>query len=227
MVLACVWFTVLSGYHAFSGEPLMILWALILWLPLAVGLWRLMQWARFLALCVLGYIAMAVQMTVSFWAAMNGENPPLPIWQALNHEVVPVFVPVAFLIELLFAYGGEFRWDRASERSRSSPMPPRSWLLWSAAVFAVPALMVTSQNRAIDLHKGCFEFGGVGMGPFWHVLPYALISSGAALFLYAAPVGASRIHRTIRVIIYVVVMIFFLGNVGSYIEYRELCSPAR
>jgi hypothetical protein len=165
---------------------------------------------------------------VGVWAVVDGEFPPLPVWEQLIYRVAPLFVPAVFLIELLFAYGCEFKWERASEqavdRPRSRPMPPRSWLLWCLAVLATPVLIVGALNFAIYVRSGCVHYRQADMGPLWSILPLACIALGIFVFMRAAPAEASRVNKVIRALTYALVMLLFYGDVTGYLELQKLCS---
>jgi hypothetical protein len=87
MVVLCAWFAILGVREAISGSLIAGLIGLAIWLTIAVGLYRLMQWGRWLALAVLWLMVLFTLSPfgeMSTLAMINGEAPPLPIW----HELV-------------------------------------------------------------------------------------------------------------------------------------------
>ena len=159
----------------------------MLLLPLAAGLWLLMPWARYLSLFLLWIIVFVTPFNVGPFAVVDGDSPPLPIWEQLMYLVAPLVIPSMFFIEVLCAYEPEFRRSRVSETTpalRTTPaLVPRSWVLWCMAVFAIPVLLVAFLNLDIRLMGGCLP-----MSPAPHQeSPYSRSLSGSAPMTRDAP----------------------------------------
>jgi hypothetical protein len=235
MAMGCVWFTVIGLRLAFSGDPSHGVLPLMLSPPLAVGLWRLWRWARILALAVLWLLMFFVGGPfgeLSVIAAINGDAPPLPIVQQLIYRIVPFVVPSAFFIEVLCAYGPEFKWRRSAEGDTGSsqrPSLPRSWLLWCWAILATPALMVLVLNFAKDLNGGCIPFpppvhgGHWKYEEIWHIPALICAFVGLLAFIAAAPAKARKMNLGVRALIYGAGILAFHGEVFSYTQYAEMC----
>jgi hypothetical protein len=191
------------------------------------------QWARLLALFVLWFIVIVIGGPfgeLSVFAAINGEAPPLPILEQLMYRVVPFVIPAAFFIEVLYAYRSEFK--RRYILETDSPLPPilpKSWLLWSVSIVAIPLLMVLLLNLAKDQHGGCIPFPTSGHGGYWkdegiwHIPAIACALVGLVVFMRAAPADASKINRIVRALIYSTGMLLFHGEVFSYVQYANMC----
>jgi hypothetical protein len=163
---------------------------------------------------------------------MNGEAPPLPIVEQLVYRIAPFVMPLGFFIEVLYAYGSEFKGRRILERDSGSsqqPLPPRSWLLWCSAIVATPVLMVLLLNLAKDLHGGCVPFPASDHGGYWrnvgiwHIPGIACALVGLLAFIRAAPVSASKLNRIVRALIYGAGMFLFHGEVFAYVQYADMC----
>jgi hypothetical protein len=229
MVLGCAWCNV----QYFRSSIVVGAVSLVLWVPLAVGLWRLLRWARLLALLILYLFVFTSFYNVSSFAVSDSAAPPLPIWQQLVELVAPVAIPSVFFIEMLHAYKDEFRWlsDSWVKADRSTPqlLPPRSWLMWCLAVFGVPVITVALLNLDIRLLGGCIPFAASVSGEqeravdLWHIPPLAGVTVGLLVFLLAAPKDVSNINRMIRALVYAAGMLWFYACVSSYLGRTSLC----
>ena len=223
-----LWCAVIYFQRAIDGQLFLGLLTFVLWLPMAVGLWLLKQWARFLALTVLWLMVFIVPFgQVSMMAVVDGDFPPLPIWEQLMYRVAPIVIPAMFFIEVLHDYGSEFRWPLGSAAAANSatarPNPPRSWLFWCLGVIATPALIVVLQNLDIRLKGGCMQIDEQGHSwLLWSILPVVSVVVGLLAFLRAAPAGASRTHRTVRALAYIAGMLLFYGDTSGYIGFYSL-----
>jgi hypothetical protein len=235
MVILCVWFAIVSVRNTISGSFIPGLLGLVIWLTIGVGLYRLMQWGRWLALAVLWLMVIFTLSPfgeMSTFAMINGDAPPLPIWQELVRYIAPFGIGTLFFIEVLYAYRGEFKFSRdtqvAGDLAPSIPTPPRSWILWSLAVIAVPALVVFLSTRDIQLAGGCIKLYDLhdvkGDPSTFRIIPllFAIIL-GLLIFLRAAPTNASRRHLIVRVTVYATVMFMFYGGIRNYLWYTSRC----
>ena len=234
MVTACLWFAVTYLRLAIFDRYYFGVLSLALWLPLAVGLWLLMPWARYLSLSILWLIIITIPTVVGPWEAINGDAPPLPVWEQLMHWVAPVFIPAAFCIEVLYAYKGEFSWPRASRPVEGAgyvpTMLPRSWILWCTGVFVMPALLVALLNLDMRLAGGCISISPTfGHGPHYHRV-FREISAlvcgilGLLAVLRATPAGASWCNKVVRALTYTAGMLWFGSNVVGYLTvFGNLC----
>lgn len=237
MAMGCVWFAANGLLLAHSGNLSAGVVPLILFPPLALGLWRLLQWARLMALFILWFLVIMVAGPfgeLSVFAEINGEAPPLPIAEQLMSRVAPFVIPALFFIEVLYAYGMEFSRGRVAEadaRSSLRPMPPRSWTLWCFAVVAVPALMALLLEFAKDQHGGCIPFPTSNHSGYWkdagvwHIPAIACVLVGLLAFMRATPVDASKINRIVRALIYSAGMLLFHGEIFAYVQYADMCHP--
>ena len=132
MVVLCAWFAILGVREAISGSLIAGLLGLVIWLTIAVGLYRLMQWGRWLALAVLWLMVLFTLSPfgeMSTLAMINGEAPPLPIWHELVRYIAPFGITSLFFIEVLYAYRNEFKFSRHTQVagdlvvSQSAPSP--------------------------------------------------------------------------------------------------------
>jgi hypothetical protein len=231
--MGCIWFAVIYLQRAISGRPFAGFLSLFLWLPLAAGLWLLKPWARSRALVVLVLIVIGTPFAeVSGMAAVDGDQPPLPIWEQLMYRVVPLVIPAMFFLEVLYAYGCEFQRplkqeDGASTRTET-PTLPRSWLLWCLAVVGAPALLVALLNLGILLEGGClapWEKNQPAHGqPLCIVPDMVCVALGLLLYLRAIPSVASRPNKIIRATVYTGTMLLFYADVSSYLEITNLCA---
>jgi hypothetical protein len=121
-----------------------------------------MQWGRWLTLAILWLIVFFTLSPfgeMSTLAMINGEAPPLPIWEELARYIAPFGIGTVFFIEVLYAFRGEFKFSRrtlvAGDLASSLPTPPRSWTLWSLAVIAIPTLVVFLSTWDLRLAGGC------------------------------------------------------------------------
>lgn len=229
--MGCIWFAVIYLQAAISGRLFAGYLGLFLWLPLAAGLWLLKPWARSLALVVLVLIVIGTPFAeVSGMAAVDGDEPPLPIWGQLMYRVAPLFIPAIFFLEVLYAYGCEFQTPAWSLGSPSDiapkPTPPRSWLLWCLAVIATPALLVMLLNLRFE--GGCLPLetnnNQVHGRPIWIIPPMISVALGLLLYLHAMPSAASRPNKIARAVVYTGTMILFYGDVSSYLEITGFCA---
>jgi len=97
---------------ALAGQPLIGLFAVAFWVPLAIGLWVLNPAARVIALAGLWLVIIVVPLgVINPFAAMDelGPNPP-PVWELLVYWVAPWVVPALIAIHVLGKHKGEFRW---------------------------------------------------------------------------------------------------------------------
>jgi hypothetical protein len=235
MVVLCAWSAILGVREAISGSLIAGLLGLVIWLTIAVGLCRLMQWGRWLALAVLWLLVLFTLSPfgeMSTLAMINGDAPPLPIWQELVRYIAPFGIVSIFFIEVLYAYRNEFKFSRhtqvAGDLVVSQPSPPRSWTFWSLAVVAVPTLIVFLSTWDIELAGGCIKFydshDARGDPSTFRIIPvvFALVL-GLLMFLRAAPTKASRRHLIVRLIVYATVMLMFYGGIRNYLRYNNLC----
>ena len=232
MAMGSLWYAGTYLRAAASGQYYVGVFGFVLLLPLAAGLWLLMSWARYFSLFVLWAVVFVAPFNVGPFAVVDGDSPPLPIWEQLMYLVAPLVIPSVFFIEVLCACKAEFRWRRVSEATpalRTTPaLVPRSWVLWCIAVFAIPVLLVTFLNLDIRLRGGCLP-----MSPAAHQgSPYsrslwisAVLACGAGLlvFLRAAPAKASRLNKVVRTIIYCAGMLWFYSNVSNYLMLTSFC----
>ena len=237
MVALCSWFAILGIRQAILGSPIPGFLMIAIWLTIAVGLYRLMQWGRWLALAVLWllvFFTLSPFGEMSTLAMINGEAPPLPIWHELARYIAPFGIASLFFIEVLYAYRNEFQFSRhaqvAGDLAASQPTPPRSWTFWSLAVAAVPTLIVFLSTRDIQLAGGCIKFydshDARGDPSTFRIIPVLFaIVLGSLIFLRAAPTNASRRHLIVRVIVYATVMLMFYSGIRNYLWYNNLCSP--
>jgi hypothetical protein len=235
MVVLSVWFALLGVREAISGSLTPGLLGLVIWLTIAVGLYRLMQWGRWLALAILWLMVFFILSPfgeMSTFAMINGEAPPLPIWEELIRYIAPFGISALFFIEVLYAYRGEFKFSRdeqvAGDLAPSRPAPPRSWAFWSLAVIAVPILVVFLSTWDIHLGGGCLKLYDShdvrGDPSTFRIVPVLFaIALGSLIFLRAAPANASRRHLIVRAIVYATVMLMFYGGIRNYLWYTSRC----
>jgi hypothetical protein len=235
MVALCVWFAIVSVQNAISGSLVAGLVGLVIWSTIGVGLYRLMQWGRWFALAVLWLIVFFTLSPfgeMSTFAMINGEAPPLPIWEELAKYIAPFGIGTLFFIEALYAYKGEFKFSRdaqvAGDLTPSLPTPPRSWILWSFGVIAVPTFVVFLSTRDIQLAGGCIKLLDVydvrGDPSTFRIIPVLFsMALGSLIFLRAAPLHASRRHLIVRAIVYGTVILLFYGGIRNYLWYTSRC----
>lgn len=112
LILCCLWLAVSAVGEAVSGNWLPLVVALLLWLPLAWGLWRLHPLARRVAVALLWLVVIVLPIgVINPFAAMDGA---VDIGQPLWHLLVPVFSGVAlalFMLHILGKYKAEFSRD--------------------------------------------------------------------------------------------------------------------
>lgn len=235
MVALCVWFAIASTRNAFSGSYVAGLVGLVIWSIIGVGLYRLMQWGRWLALAILWLIVFFTLSPfgeMSTFAMINGEAPPLPILEELAKYIAPLGIGAVFFIEVLHSYRSEFKFSRnepvAGDLASSLPTPPRSWSLWCLAVITVPALVVFLTIWDLQLAGGCIKLSEAnswrGDPKTFRMIP-VLISSclGLLMFLRAGPVSASRRQLIVRAVVYAAVMLMFYGGIRNYLWYTSRC----
>ena len=230
--IAGVWYAVQGFGLVLTGEPVRGILAL-LWLPITVGLWRLRQMGRWVALVILwSMVFMVPYGELSIWTLINAAAPPGPIWEPLIFRVAPFAIPAAFAIELLYAYRSEFKSNRVSALAAprsSGPQLPRSWTLWSLAVIGTPATIVALLCLDLEIKGTCIPMLAPANGPYglfdplWTILPLACAAVGLLAFLRAAPVEASRRNRVVRAILYAAAMFLFYSEVAGYIRYERFC----
>jgi len=229
LVMAYLWFAVNYLRGAISGEYFFGVLSFVLWLPLAAGLWTLMPWARYLSLTILWLIVIGTPTLVGPWEAINGDAPPLPIWEQLMSSVAPMFIPAALCIEVLYAYKREFRWRAIEEENRPPTKLPRSWILWCLGVFGTPILLVALLNLDVRLAGGCISPPGHGSRYSQALRDISLwicVIAGLALFLRAAPANADWRNRVVRSLVYIAGMLWFYSNARGYLMvYFNLCWP--
>jgi len=232
LVMACAWFGFLC---VISGETVSIVLTLVLWIPLAVGLWLLMPWARYLGLFVLLSAVWASPIwELSGWIVVDDTPDPLPVREQFVFGFAPLFILSAFFAEVLFAYGREFRWPRipreVAAQSVSSPPLPRSWPLWCFAVIAIPAAIVESLAEATDLAGGCFanplaasHNASIVVRFLWSNAPPGCIVLGLLAFLISSPSGERLWTKVIRALIYGATMYEIYEGARRYIELTHFC----
>jgi hypothetical protein len=230
-----VWFAIVSVQNAISGSLAAGVVGFVIWSTTAVGLYRLMQWGRWLTLAILWlmvFFTLSPFGEMSTFAMINGEAPPLPIWEELAKYIAPFGIGAVFFIEALCAYGGEFKFSRdalvAGDLGSSVPTPPRSWTLWSLAVIAVPTLVVFLSTWDLQLAGGCIKLRDLydvrGDPSTFRITPVLFsIFLGLLIFLRAAPMNASRRHLIVRAIVYAVVMLMFYSGIRNYLWYTSRC----
>jgi hypothetical protein len=235
MVALCAWFAVVSVRNAISDSLVAGLVGLLIWSTMGVGLYRLMQWGRWLALAVLWlmvFFTLSPFGEMSTFAMINGEAPPLPIWEELARYLAPFGIGSVFFIEVLYAYRGEFKFSRdaqvAGDLASSLPAPPRSWTLWSLAVIAVPTLLVFLSTWDLKLAGGCIKLGDLsdirGDQSICRIIPVLIsIVLGLLIFIQAAPMNASRRHLIVRATVYATVTLMFYGGIRNYLWCTSRC----
>jgi hypothetical protein len=235
MVVLCVWFAIVSAQNAISDSLVAGLVGLAIWSTIGVGLYRLMQWGRWLALAALwlmAFFTLSPFGEMSIFALINGEAPPLPIWEELVRHIAPFGIGTLFFIEVLYAYRAEFKFSRdakvAGDLAPSLPTPPRSWGLWCLAVIAFPTLTVFLSTWDLQLAGGCIKISESndwrGDPSTFRIIP-VLISSvlGLLIFLRAAPIKASRRQLIARAIVYAVFMVMFYSGIRTHLWYTSRC----
>jgi len=234
MAIACVWLIVDILRTSSSGNYQPAIIPFVILLPIAAGLWLFKPWARVCALILLWLLVLSLPLAeLSVWSAIDGDAPPLPIWQQLLYRFSPYIIPAVFFIEVLYGYRSEFQHVRvnnnAVDHSAVSATPPSSWLLWSAGVFATPILIVLLLELAIQLKGGCIQLptsdnnAPVQYGNIWHIAPIACIALGLFVFLKAAPAQTTRNILLARALIYLICMLNFYAEVSSYIAFTNFC----
>ena len=99
--MACAWFGFLC---VISGETVSIVLTLVLWIPLAVGLWLLMPWARYLGLFVLLNAVWASPIwELSGWIVVDDTPDPLPVSEQFVFGFAPLFILSAFFAFCILA----------------------------------------------------------------------------------------------------------------------------
>jgi len=232
VVMACAWFGYLG---VISGEAVSIALTLVLWIPLAVGLWLFMPWARYLCLFVLLNAVWASPLwELSGWIVVDDTPDPLPVREQFVFGFAPLFILSAFFAEVLFAYGREFRWPLVPRevvaQSFYSPPLPRSWPLWCFAVIAIPAAIVESLAVATDIAGGCLanplaasQNANIVVRVLWSNAPWGCIVLGLLAFLLSSPSGERLWTKVFRVLIYGVTMYELYEGAGRYIELTHFC----
>ena len=235
MVALCAWFAIVSVQNSFSGSLAAGMVGLVIWSIIGVGLYRLMQWGRWLALAMLWlmvFFTLSPFGEMSTFAMINGDAPPLPIWEELAKYIAPFGIGTVFFIEVLYAYRGEFKFSRdtqvAGDLVSSLPNPPRSWTLWSLAVIAVPTLVVFLSTGDLQLAGGCIRLRDLhdvrGDPSTFRIIPVLFsIFLGLLIFLRAAPMNASRRHLIVRAIVYATVILMFYSGIRNYLWYTSRC----
>jgi hypothetical protein len=233
MVVACACFAGISIQQALTGDFSQGLFAILLYIPTAVGLWRLTQWGRWLALAILWLLVLAISTpfgVLGIFAVINGEHFPYPIWREMA-QIAPVAIPALFFMEVLYSYRGEFEFSRSTPAPADVvppiPTPPDSWLLWTLAVLGTPMLMVYLLLGQLQAEGGCFPLEwGPGSGIFVRTgLPSILaILLGSLIYLRALLRGRSRWRLAIRVFIYAVMLLLFRSAIGGYVWYYSRCA---
>jgi hypothetical protein len=216
LAAACVWLSAVAISRGTSGEPGFAVLSLMLWLPLATGLWLLMPWARVLALVILWVLVFSVPFgEISAVATINAPEPPGPIWEPLLYRVAPVVILAAFFIEVLRAYKAEFRRPHVTdaEATGSRLLLPRSWFFWCLAVVAAPSVLVELANFEVELNGGCVS----ASLSFRSVPALACVGVGTLLFLRAAPASANWRQRIVRAVVYALAALSLLWNVQGYL----------
>ena len=219
MTVGCLWFAVAFLRMAIAGQYSYGVWSFVLWLPLATGLWLLMPWARYVALLILWTLVIGLPTGVGPFEAMNGDSPPGSVWEPLMYTVAPLFIPSAVLIELLYAYRGEF----TAGPERPATMLPRSWLLWFAAMFAVPALLAQLLTLNVQRNGGCIPLEPALRHEGGYVWSFLCVALGLLAFLCAAPPAASRLNKAVRALVYVAGMLYFCSNISGYLFVANPC----
>lgn len=109
LILGCLWLAASAVGEAISGNWFPLGVALLLWLPLAWGLWRLHPLARRVAVALLWLVVIVLPIgIINPFAAMDGA---VDISQPLRRLVVPVFGGVAvalFMLHILGQYKAQF-----------------------------------------------------------------------------------------------------------------------
>lgn len=235
MVALCLWFVIVSVQTAISGSLVAGLVGLVIWSTIGVGLYRLMQWGRWLALAALWLMVLSTLSPfgeMSTLAMINGDAPPLPIWEELAKYIAPHGIGTLFFIEVLYGYRGEFKFSRdaqaAGDLHRPPPMPPRSWILWSLAVIGLPTLVVFLSTWDLQLAGGCINLRDLhdirGGRSIFRIIPVLIsVVLGLLIFIRAAPMNASRRHLVVRAIVYATIMLMFYGGIRNYLWYNNRC----
>ena len=233
MVAACVYCAGVGIQGVVAGDFSPAALAILLYIPTAIGLWRLMQWGRWLALAVLWLLLLATVTpfgVLGIFAVINGEHFPFPIWRELV-TIAPVVIPALFFMEVLYSYSGEFRYSRTvsapGDVAAPSPTPPDSWMLWFIAVVGIPVLMVYLLSWQLEIVGGCFPLEwGPNAGIFeWSGLPSILaILLGSLIYLRAFLRRRNRWRLVIRATIYAVMLLLFRSAIGGYVWYYSRCA---
>jgi hypothetical protein len=110
LIAGCLALAASALSSAFNGNQLPLLFAVILWLPLAWGLWHRRPLARRVALALLWLVIVILPIgVINPFAAMDGlVSADTPVWRL----AVPVFSIVAmalFMVHILGKYKAEFR----------------------------------------------------------------------------------------------------------------------
>lgn len=103
LILGCLWLAASAVGEAIRGNGFPLGVALLLWLPLAWGLWRLHPLARRVAVVLLWLVVIVLPIgIINPFAAMDGA---VDIGQPLWRLVVPVFGGVAVALFMLHILG--------------------------------------------------------------------------------------------------------------------------
>jgi hypothetical protein len=109
LVVSCLLLVVTAIQQALSGRYLPLLFAAVLWAPLAWGLWHLHPLARKVALALLWLLIVILPIgVINPFAAMDGAiSLDTPLWQL----AVPLFGTVAaalFAVHILIKHKAAF-----------------------------------------------------------------------------------------------------------------------
>lgn len=103
LIAGCLVLATMSLASAFAGNPLPPLFAVCLWLPLALGLWRRHALARRVALVLLWLVIVILPIgVINPFAAMDGLIPAdTPTWRL----AAPVYALVALALVMAHVLG--------------------------------------------------------------------------------------------------------------------------
>ena len=120
---------------------------------LSLVLWLLAPWARYLSLSILWLIIFAAPMMLGPWEAINGDVPPLPVWEQLMYSVAPLFIPAMFCVQVLHAYKGELTIDLPEilGHRRLEAQNPISYndILWPTPVPCLPSRQMSRFGQIV------------------------------------------------------------------------------
>lgn len=109
LIFGCLWLTTSAVGEAVSGNWLPLAVALLLWLPLTWGLWRLHPLARRVAVALLWLVVIVLPIgVINPFAAMDGAvASDAPLWRLIL-PLAALEAVALYMLHVLGKYRGQF-----------------------------------------------------------------------------------------------------------------------